>query len=287
MAPARFVSGIPWRELARAHADDLDALLDHALSQRNDSKAVYGGTTLPEDYVRRERCLHVHFGWRRSAESDLSNFCAVYERLPLPKTSDLVDMEVALRPPLLPRDQQAHSAMHGHDELDETVLIGIVEFVKQPERGVATPVPSVIRLNPLDDCHLIIAEGAPGARPTPASVAPRSATARSVDIDREARAGEQIVVGWMGLFNELIGELVERRAEIVCDLADGKRPTDGDGCIRSDMRPESVLARLRVTLSNAPMVAVIVDEAADCAIELLGLSGCAACLCNWAIQRKG
>jgi hypothetical protein len=149
-----------------------------------------------ENYVGLRRDIHVHGSARvNGANGAPTKFCAVYHLRADALDEHLLDVEI------VSSDAQASELRDG--EMEQPVPINAGQLVELPQRIVGKAIPSLMRLQLLDDCRSVWAE-----RPdlSPAFVVAH----RPVPEDRELDFLRDI--GWQGprmRFRQGVGQVIE------------------------------------------------------------------------------
>lgn len=198
-----------------------------------------GPRAIIEGYVCGELAFHVHLGLRnKRLDMDLGDYCARFHR---PTEPHDPKQFVGLRDGNL-----GHGFPNGKQQgRYYSVLVGVGKNAQSAKRGPLNDVVSLVRLLPLDQCELSQAD----ARESLAQLIPE--TEFGV-IDREvnilpsiARQRRATPTGE----NELIGEMVKGRPEIVDNLTDHHAPPEY-GCLPRLYDDEVVVRSLRVELRD-------------------------------------
>ena len=248
------------RELVGERFDDVVDAVRHAYERANDWKTFYGIAPFAERYLRKERDVHLHL-WFRRLRVHLANLCVRFEPHPALEP-DGCGIE-------LDRDEGRPPQPTVNDG-DESVLIGIVQFMKKPKGAGPIPIPSLVRLKRLNACGVGWPPPKVGQHiPVESRASP---AVRSDDKDREACAlalTEPPITTGVGPDRELTDQAVERGTEVVRDLPDKDRPRSGNGGRLPN--PQHVQSCLSVEFSNADSVEVLVKKPLALVLERFDL----------------
>lgn len=228
-------------ETLEAGNDALD-MRDDVQERRYEWHVLNSRASLVELYVRGNFRVHVHIGIRgRLDEGEVGYWCAVFEALPS------VDVHVVeVETPHVAKSESLHGE-HGANGLDDSVLIGVVNVVKQPQEVGFRLVPSTVRLKPLDECFL-----------TRGEVLDESTSVVPITIRGGGDGKGCSVVRRRGLQQrQLPNELVESRPQIVHDIPDDDAPVLGR--VVKNLGPKDALLGLTVVIRDHS-VGVSVDE---------------------------
>lgn len=256
-------------KLRRETLDNFRDLIGDRAKGRNYWKALYRDASLPERHARGEVRLHLH------VQRSLGDFCAVFQHFPPVADNDLGIVR-------LPCRNEPERLRPRRNYLNHAVLVRIVQFCEQEQGIPSSPTPSFVWLQALDDCLMF----------------------RAKTLDHVASANCELtpspILGFTALEYRKLGsrcgcvrieqrqlpsQVVQRGAQIVCDLADGDPPLQRRG---PDFTSSVDLLRLsRIEFRGDNLVVWRVPERLLGVLECADLLYCTPYLESWAIERVG
>ena len=251
--------------------------IDHAIDLvRRASKrvdylhTVYGVASLRESYVRGDAVFHYHIF---TEGTNISDYCAVYQRHPGLEVMDVRKKRFGARPDI---SDAIYAWRTDEDELQITVLVGIVHLLEKPKGRPPTPIPSVIWLQPLDLCPVLTSQ----VRQSPAmpSLPLGNPFPWAVQEDGERRPDALDIDRPVLQYGQLADNVVESRPQVVGNLASDNRPSKRSfaGQISFDSEPiETCFAielghnnTMRIRLKKMPDVRVEGYDLFMCPVHL-------------------
>ena len=213
-------------------------------------EGVYDGRSAAERYVDGAAGLHVHLGLVGAGgpNADVKQTCALFIALD------------PLREYLPAAHLNLGCFADGEQWQEVPVLVDVPESVEQPEQRV---VASLVRLTSLDLCERIGAHA--DERPVPIGLGPlvpASGGGEPLLGHAIAEREPDLIIG-CGVVqqNELEGEVIERGAEVVDDLAHDRAQARDFSWLPAGVQPEEVLGALRVSEGNdGPAVRIVAER---------------------------
>lgn len=209
-----------WPELTPEQVNDLLGRIRHAGEFRKYTKSSHGIASVIENYLGFYRDMHVHVFGRSGGLP--ANFCAIYQLHPSFKVH-------------IGKWAEGLDCFDG-DELDASVFVGVVYLVKQPKRAVRLPIPSMVRLQSLEQCNVPPFQVRDfGTVPSRSAFEPLGEELStilgngSVEKDREASPVPFTVAPRLqsgdGIGSKRADQVVEGGTQVVGNLADDSRPS--------------------------------------------------------------
>ena len=211
------------------HGDDAFNMREDVRKRRQECHSLNGRTSLAELYVEGEIRVHLHMCVAaRLDEGEIGDWCAVFEARPC------VDIHVLRHESLHVTESKPLETQDGADRLDDSVFVGVVNVLEQPQEVGFRLIPSTIRLQPFDECFL-----------TRRKVLDESPPIVPILITSGKDGKGRSVVGSGGLKErQLPNDLVESRAQVVGDVPDDDAPLLRRGCV--NLSPQNALVCISV-----------------------------------------
>lgn len=205
------------RDLTGEDFDDLLDLLRNPQHRSNDIFPFDRASSVAECYLYTDLGAHVHLYIRAVSKS---NVCPIFHRHP-----DLephgASHEASARNHLRP--YQGHTGDRCRYNSDASMFVHVVQLVEHPQWAFPLPVPSMVRLQPLDFCPELPLERSDsrGFGIEPVFPFP-GARAEGVDRESSVVADADIAFG-VAQYSQLADQLVKGRAQVMGDLANEDR----------------------------------------------------------------
>jgi hypothetical protein len=156
------------------------------------------------------------------------------------------------------------------------MFVRVVQLLKNPKRAEATPIPSLIRLQPLDSSLKGSGEGSDAGRlETKGAICGALPVASSwfVDADWETTfTADNIGIAAGGQEEQLTDQAVQRGSKVVDDLAD--HDAENEGRIRPSFNPKSMEIGLRIELGGDNSIGMFFEEPLRSSMERVDLALC-------------
>jgi hypothetical protein len=244
------LAGRGLKEAFKAGDDVLDTYED-VRQRRYEWHSLNGVASLAELYERGNLVVHAHIGIRASLDEDeVGYWCALFEACPYVNV-DITEVEA----PHLVKSESLHFE-YGADGLDDSVLVGVVNVMKQPQEVGYRLVPSAVRLEPLDECYVTRRE---------ILGKPESSFSAPIVITGGGDGEGQLIVGHRGLEQrQLPNQLIKGGPQVVRDIPDDYAPLLRR--VGENVSPEDALVGLTVVIRHNS-VRLIVSEALHSLLE--------------------
>lgn len=192
-----------------------------------------------ESYEEGRRLVHVHFRVYAGGSDKAGDFCATFERL---QTVLAVQEVVGTFGGGNAGNKEGKGAGGYNPQVGESVLVLDRKLVKYPEKATESVIPSLVRLQFLDECLRVWVD-APDLLTT--LVGSHSPVAENGELQLLSAAFGQRVDADVG-DGEFVDEVVERGAEVVQEVPDSEREGGRYGFSQFDY--EQLLAGLEVEI---------------------------------------
>lgn len=118
----------------------------------NAGKTSHRATTIAKSYLSADNHIHVHIVWRRP--SDFSDFCAIFQHTSSDKSCvtsyDAPSSIMHRTHPWAKSDTGAFRRDYNHNSM----LVGVIEFLKSPKGGRRVTIATLVWLKSLDSCDI-------------------------------------------------------------------------------------------------------------------------------------